>query len=65
AGVFIIATAVSGYFLTLLKGIWRLAMAIGGLFLVAPGLGSDLIALVIIAPVVLQQLAAQRSLGMA
>lgn len=65
AGVFIIATAVSGYFLTLLKGIWRLAMAIGGLFLVAPGLGSDLIALVIIAPVVLQQLAAQRSLGTA
>ncbi len=64
-GVFIIATAVSGYFLTNLKGVWRLVMAIGGLLLVAPSLGSDLIALVVIAPVVLQQLAVQRSLGTA
>ncbi|MGB0902957.1 TRAP transporter permease [Halocynthiibacter sp.] len=64
-GVFVIATAVSGYFMTLLSGIWRWIMAIGGLLLVAPGLGSDLLALVFIGPVVLQQLAAMRKAGTA
>ena len=59
-GVFAIATAVSGYFMTELKGLWRLFMAIGGLLLVAPGTNSDLLSLVMIAPVVLQQTLAQR-----
>ncbi|UWQ91875.1 TRAP transporter permease [Aliisedimentitalea scapharcae] len=59
-GVFAIATAVSGYFLARLSGVWRILMAIGGLFLVAPSSGSDLTALVIFAPVIVQQLAQQR-----
>ena len=61
AGVFIIATAVSAYFLAPLNGIWRLLMAIGGLLLVAPSLSSDLIALAVIAPVGLQQIARRRA----
>ncbi|MGB0506514.1 MAG: TRAP transporter permease [Pikeienuella sp.] len=56
-GVFAIATAVSAYFMVSLTGIWRLLMAIGGLLLVAPGLQSDLLALVVMAPVLLQQIA--------
>ena len=59
-GVFVIATAVSGYFLASLNGLWRLLMAIGGLFLVAPSGQSDLIALALIAPVLLQQMARNR-----
>lgn len=59
-GVFAIATAVSAYFLAPLRGLWRLLMAIGGLFLVAPSGGSDLTALVIMLPVLVQQLAASR-----
>ncbi len=62
-GVFAIATAVSSYFLAPLKGLWRLPMAIGGLLLVAPSLGSDITALVVMVPVLLQQIAAKKSLG--
>lgn len=65
AGVFAIATAVSAYFLAPLNGMWRLLMAVGGLFLVAPSGSSDLLALVMMAPVLLQQLASQRSEGAA
>ena len=54
-GVFAIATAVSGYFAKPLNGLWRLLMAIGGLLLVAPSLKSDLIALLVMLPSVLQQ----------
>ncbi len=54
-GVFIIATAVAGYYQKPLNGIFRLMMAIGGLLLVAPSLNSDLLALVFVAPVLLQQ----------
>ncbi|MCR9109105.1 TRAP transporter fused permease subunit [Marivita sp. XM-24bin2] len=56
-GVFAIATAVSAFFLAPLRGLWRLLMAIGGLLLVAPSLESDLVALLVMAPVGLQQLA--------
>jgi len=56
-GVFAVATAVSAYFLAPLRGVWRLLMAVGGLLLVAPSLQSDLIALVVIVPVALQQMA--------
>jgi TRAP transporter 4TM/12TM fusion protein len=59
-GVFAIATAVSAYFLVPLKGVWRILMAIGGLLLVAPSGGSDIVALVVMAPVLLQQLAGAR-----
>ena len=54
-GVFAIATAVSGYFSRPLNGLWRLLMAVGGLLLVAPSLKSDLIALVVMLPALLQQ----------
>ncbi len=60
AGVFVIATSVSGFFMAPLNGLWRLLMAIGGLFLVAPSGQSDLIALGLIAPVLLQQMARSR-----
>ncbi len=54
-GVFLIATAVSGYFHRPLNGVWRLTMALGGLFLVAPSTNSDLLALLFIGPVMAQQ----------
>ncbi len=54
-GVFLIATAVSGYFNRPLNGFWRLAMALGGLFLVAPSTNSDFLALLFIVPVMAQQ----------
>jgi TRAP transporter 4TM/12TM fusion protein len=60
-GVFAIATAVSGYFLERLGGLWRLGMAIGGLLLVAPNGTSDLLSLLLIGPVLIQQLMQQRS----
>jgi len=59
-GVFAIATAVSGYFLAHLSGVWRILMAIGGLLLVAPSGGSDITALVVMAPVILLQIAQQK-----
>ena len=54
-GVFAIATAVAGYFNKPLKGIWRFVMALGGLFLVAPSTNSDLLAILLIGPALLQQ----------
>ncbi len=54
-GVFLIATAVSGYFHRPLSGLWRLIMGLGGLFLVAPSTNSDLLALLFIGPVMAQQ----------
>ncbi len=54
-GVFVIATAVSGYYRQPLNGIWRLMMAVGGLLLVAPSTSSDLLAIVLIAPVAFLQ----------
>ena len=54
-GVFVIATAVSGYFLKPLTGFWRLLMAIAGLLLVAPSTGSDMIAAIVAAPSLAQQ----------
>jgi len=60
-GVFIIATAVSGYFLQPLSGLWRLCMAVAGLLLVAPSLGSDLLALLVAAPALIQQILQQRA----
>ncbi len=59
-GVFAIATAVSGYFLAPLSGLWRALMALGGLFLVAPSLNSDILALIVMSPALMQQLASQK-----
>ena len=59
-GIFTIATAVSGYFLAPLNGLWRAVMAVAGLLMVAPGWESDLTALVVAAPVIYMQIASQR-----
>ena len=59
-GIFCIATAVSGYFLARLDGVWRAIMAIAGLMLVAPSWESDIAALVVAAPVILMQMRAIR-----
>ena len=60
-GVFVIATAVSAYFLEPLRHVWRLLMGIAGILLVAPSLNSDLLALAVMAPVIAQQLLSRRS----
>jgi TRAP-type uncharacterized transport system fused permease subunit len=60
-GIFAIATAVSGYFLAPLNGMWRAIMAIAGLLMVAPGWESDLTALVVAAPVIFLQVMAHRA----
>jgi TRAP transporter 4TM/12TM fusion protein len=60
-GVFAIGTAISAYFMAPLNGIWRAFMAITGLLLVAPSLESDVIALVLVLPVVIQQSMSLRS----
>ncbi|MFK7963270.1 MAG: TRAP transporter permease [Burkholderiaceae bacterium] len=60
-GVFVIATAVSAYFLEPLRHVWRLLMGIAGILLVAPSLNSDLLALVVMAPVIAQQLLSRRA----
>jgi TRAP-type uncharacterized transport system fused permease subunit len=54
-GVFVIATAVSAYFMAPLRHVWRLLMALGGLLLVAPSGNSDLVGLCIVALVFTQQ----------
>lgn len=54
-GVFAIATAVAAYFMAPLQKGWRLMMAIAGLLLVAPSTESDLLALALLVPVLVQQ----------
>lgn len=54
-GVFAIATAVAGYYISSLNPLSRLLMAIAGLLLVAPGGHSDVAALFVAAPVLLTQ----------
>ncbi|MBX2884212.1 MAG: TRAP transporter fused permease subunit [Granulosicoccus sp.] len=54
-GVFLIATAVAGFYKHAMGAVSRILMAVGGLLLVAPSGSSDLIALVVIAPVLLSQ----------
>ncbi len=60
-GIFCIATAVSGFFLAPLNGVWRALMAIAGLMLVAPSWESDIAAFVVMAPVFLLQLKDNRA----
>jgi len=60
-GVFTIATAVSGYYLAPLNGLWRILMAVAGILLVAPSLSSDLLALAVAAPVIIQQFLTTRA----
>lgn len=61
AGVFVIATAITGYFLAPLNAVLRLAMGFAGLMLVAPSTNSDLIGLAVVAPVLLLQILGKRS----
>ena len=56
AGVFMVATSVAGYFLTTMPGPVRLAMALAGVLLVAPGMKSDIYAAVLLIPVMAHQL---------
>ena len=60
-GVFATATAVSGFFLVRINGVWRAVLAFGGLMLVAPSWESDIAALVILVPATFLQMAAQRA----
>ncbi len=59
-GVFAIATAVSGFFLAPMNALLRFVMVCVGLLLVAPSWQSDIAALLIVVPVLLQQVAAGR-----
>ena len=59
-GVFMMATAVSAYFLTHMPTPYRILIAVAALFMVAPGLTSDMYALVLALPVLVQQLAARK-----
>ena len=60
-GIMMIATAVSGYFLEPISGLWRWVMAIAGLLMVAPSGGSDLVSLVVAAPVLALQIRDRRA----
>jgi len=60
-GIFAIATVVSGFYLVRLSGVWRVAMGVAGLLMVAPSWQSDIAALVIAAPVVLMQIRSLKS----
>ncbi len=59
-GIFAIATAVSGFYLAPLNGLWRVAMVIPGLLLVAPSWQSDIAGLFFGAPIVISQILARR-----
>jgi len=59
-GIFMVATSVAGYLLAVMPVVFRWAMAFSGVLLVAPGVQSDVIALVVVTPVLLQQILAWR-----
>jgi TRAP transporter 4TM/12TM fusion protein len=59
-GVFMVATSVVGYIVAPMPGPVRVLMALAGIFMVAPGLESDLWALLFAAPVIAQQFLARR-----
>lgn len=60
-GIFMVATSVAGYLLAVMPAVFRWAMAFAGVLLVAPGVQSDVMALVVVTPVLLQQILAWRS----
>ncbi|MBT5374719.1 MAG: TRAP transporter permease [Rhodospirillaceae bacterium] len=62
-GIAMMATAVSGYFIGHMPWIFRILIGIAALFMVAPGLTSDMYALVLALPVLIQQVAARRREG--
>ncbi|MGI9480176.1 MAG: TRAP transporter permease [Hyphomicrobiaceae bacterium] len=56
AGVFMVATSVAGYFLTAMPTAVRIGMALAGILLVAPGMKSDLYAVIVLIPVLAHQI---------
>ena len=60
-GVFMLASSVSGYLIAPMSGTFRTLIALSGLFMVAPGLESDLWATGFALPVVIQQVTSWRS----
>ena len=59
-GVFMVATSVAGYFLTQMPALVRWAMALAGVLLVAPGILSDICAVIVFLPVLAQQIIRSR-----
>ncbi|GMQ76878.1 MAG: TRAP transporter permease [Gammaproteobacteria bacterium] len=59
-GIAMMTTAVSAYFITHMPTSMRILMAFAAIFMVAPGLTSDLYALVLALPVIIQQVMARR-----
>ncbi len=59
-GVAMMATAVSAYFITHMSWPYRILIGIAALFMVAPGLTSDMYALVLALPVLIQQVVAHK-----
>ena len=59
-GVAMMATAVSGYFLARMPAGLRILMGLAAIFMVAPGIHTDLYALAFALPVVIQQVLARR-----
>jgi UPF0716 family protein affecting phage T7 exclusion len=55
-----VATSVAGYFLTAMPASIRIAMALAGILLVAPGMKSDIYAVVVFLPVLAHQLLTRR-----
>jgi len=62
-GVLMLAISVSAYWIAPMPGIFRTLIALAGIFMVAPGLESDLWSLAFAAPVILQQILARRALA--
>ena len=60
-GVLMLAMSVSGYCIAAMPGIFRAMIALAGIFMVAPGLESDLWSLAFATPVLIQQLLARRA----
>jgi hypothetical protein len=59
--LYFVSIAFAGFFLAPLNALWRFLMVAAGILLVAPSWGSDLVALVIAAPVVASQVLARRN----
>jgi TRAP transporter 4TM/12TM fusion protein len=59
-GVTMMATAVSGFFIVPMPKSFRLLMAVAAIFMVAPGVTSDMYALVLVIPVLVQQVLSWR-----
>jgi TRAP transporter 4TM/12TM fusion protein len=55
-GVLMLAISVSGYCIAAMPGVFRAMIALAGVFMVAPGIESDLWALALAAPVAMQQI---------